>query len=74
MLQPHKMAGRGAGGCSSCYAYGGWQPLMVRTHRLREQGVEPSWWLQLTVSLKGMAALNGAESQAIGQGVQPSRC
>ena len=47
---------------------------MVRAPRLREQGVQPSWWLQLTVCLKGMAAHDGADSQARGQGVQPNRC
>ena len=56
------------GGCSLRCARGGWQPPMVRGHRLGAWEVQFSQWSQPTERLKGMAAPNGAGPQAGGGG------
>ena len=37
---------------------------MARAHRLGGRGVQPSWWSQLSVRAEGMAAPDGAGTQA----------
>ena len=53
-----------ASGPSPQCTCGGWQRPMARAHRRRGQEVQPSQWSQLTVRLWGIAAANGAGSQA----------
>ena len=57
-----------AGGRNSLCACGGWQPPMARAHRLGGRGVQPNRWSQFTMRLWGIAAPNGAGSQAGGKG------
>ena len=40
--------------------------LTARAHTLRRRKMQPMWWWQLTVCLRGMAAPDGASSQAVG--------